>query len=163
MGAKTGQLQIRISPAQKAALRKRAHAAGSGVSAYVLATLFPEPAGQVGELVRALATAKDRQPVLAELNDALTTITAAEFATAVSNVDLSRLTPYLANYVAAMVEQAAAIKRVAAPAWTAVVAPLPEPAFATPLASLRLHLLTHAPAAFKRRNIFVDSTIGDRV
>ncbi len=28
--------------------------------------------------------------------------------------------------------------------------------------ALRLYLLTHAPAAFRRRNIFVDATIGAR-
>jgi hypothetical protein len=43
------------------------------------------------------------------------------------------------------------------------VPPLDEPHFATPLRGLRLHLLRASPVAFKRRNIFVDSSVGDRV
>ena len=35
--------------------------------------------------------------------------------------------------------------------------------FASELKSLRLHLLTKSPAPFRRRNLFVDSTLGDRV
>jgi hypothetical protein len=49
------------------------------------------------------------------------------------------------------------------PDWTLAVQPLSEPAFGSPLQSLRLHLLVAAPPAFKRRNIFVDSSVGDRV
>jgi len=29
--------------------------------------------------------------------------------------------------------------------------------------SLRLYLLTHSPAAFRRRNIFIDATVGAQV
>jgi hypothetical protein len=43
------------------------------------------------------------------------------------------------------------------------VAPLEEPHFGAPLQSLRLHLLAASPVAFKRRNIFVDAAVGDRV
>ncbi len=67
------------------------------------------------------------------------------------------------NYVAAMVEQAAHMKRVRPPAWTARVEPLETPWFATSLESLRLHLLRASPVPFKRRNLFVDSAVGARV
>ncbi len=67
------------------------------------------------------------------------------------------------NYVAALVEQAARLKEVAPPDWVRHVVPLGQPHFATPLKSLRMHLLTSAPVRFKRRNIFVDSGIGARV
>jgi len=40
---------------------------------------------------------------------------------------------------------------------------LAEPWFATTLQSLRLHLLRVAPAAFRRRNLFVDAGAGGRV
>jgi hypothetical protein len=43
------------------------------------------------------------------------------------------------------------------------VKPLERPWFASSLKSLRLHLLTASPPPFRRRNLFVDSTIGDRV
>jgi hypothetical protein len=35
--------------------------------------------------------------------------------------------------------------------------------FGTPIESLRLHLLTASPPAFRRRRIFIDATVGDRV
>ena len=62
-----------------------------------------------------------------------------------------------------MVELASQQKGVTPPAWTSEVEPLPEPWFATDLPGLRLHLLRSAPVAFKRRNLFVDASIGDRV
>jgi hypothetical protein len=71
--------------------------------------------------------------------------------------------PYLANYVAAMVEQAAHRAGVVPPPWTSGIAPLPEPAFAVPWLSLRAHLLLESPVPFRRRNIFIDSGIGARV
>ena len=71
--------------------------------------------------------------------------------------------PYLANYVAAMVEQAAYFRGVRPPAWTAEIAPLDAPVFSVPYLSLRAHLLLESPVPFRRRNIFTDSGIGTRV
>jgi hypothetical protein len=72
--------------------------------------------------------------------------------------------PYLANYVAAMVEQAIHRKGgVRPPRWTSTVPPLSQPVFAAPWMSLRAHLLLESPVPFRRRNIFIDSSIGDRV
>ncbi len=63
-----------------------------------------------------------------------------------------------------MVKLAAHRRDVPPPAWVRDVEPMEtEPRFATPLAGLRLHLLRTAPVPFKRRNIFIDSSIGDRV
>jgi hypothetical protein len=114
-------------------------------------------------LLEALRT--DDQPgfALAELNDLLSGLPAGELRSAVERADLAGLTPYLRNYVAAMVELAAHRRDVAPPVWVRDVEPMDQPRFATPLASLRLHLLRAAPVPFKRRNIFVDSSIGDRV
>jgi predicted ATPase len=105
----------------------------------------------------------DRRFALAELNDALSTLAPGELVDAVATIDVRGLTPVLQNYVAAMVEQAARAKGLRAPDWTRDVEPLSEPYFATSLQSLRLHLLRAAPLAFKRRNIFVDASIGARV
>lgn len=98
--------------------------------------------------------------ILAEMNDLLTKAsgTAIEGLSAPSIAD-----PYLANYVAAMVEQAAHIKGGRPPLWTSGVAPLAQPVFATPWMALRAHLLLESPVPFRRRNIFIDSSIGDRV
>ncbi|HTY49830.1 MAG TPA: hypothetical protein VMB48_09070 [Steroidobacteraceae bacterium] len=38
-----------------------------------------------------------------------------------------------------------------------------EPAFGSELRSLRLHLLTQSPPAFRCRNIFIDASVGERV
>lgn len=108
----------------------------------------------------------DDQPgfPLAELNDLLSGLTAEELRGAVEHAELTGLNSYLQNYVAAMVELAAHRRDVPPPSWVRDVEPLErEPRFATPLAGLRLHLLRTAPVPFKRRNIFIDSSIGDRV
>jgi len=108
---------------------------------------------------------EDDQPSypLAELNDLLTGLAEGEFRRTVEHAELQRLSPYLQNYVAAMVELTAHRLAVPPPAWVRNVEPLETPHFATPLASLRLHLLRASPIPFKRRNIFIDSSIGDRV
>ncbi len=99
--------------------------------------------------------------VLAELNDLLTDASRA----GLENLDAPSIDdPYLANYVAAMVEQAVHLKGGArVPKWTSGIPPLPRPVFAAPWMSLRAHLLLESPVPFRRRNIFIDSSIGDRV
>ncbi|MBX3174265.1 MAG: hypothetical protein KF709_07620 [Gemmatimonadaceae bacterium] len=163
MPARTLQLQIRVTPQQKAALRARARAAGVGMSEYVLARVLPESRDRFRALVAALANTADARAVLAELNEMLTGLSASELAAAVEQAELRGLSLYLANYLAAMVEKAADRKRVMPPAWTRRVEPLESPHFASSLVSLRPHLLRNAPVPFKRRNIFVDASIGDRV
>ena len=97
---------------------------------------------------------------LAELNDLLTAAPADEIEKlpAPSIAD-----PYRLNYVTAMVEVAAHRAGVVPPLWTAAVTPLHAPVFVDPSLNLRAHLLTASPPPFRRRNIFIDSSIGDRV
>jgi len=71
--------------------------------------------------------------------------------------------PYRLNYVTAMVELAAHRAGIAPPLWTADVEPLSRPVFIDPSINLRAHLLTASPPPFRRRNIFIDSSLGDRV
>ncbi|MGI9038098.1 MAG: plasmid mobilization protein [Gemmatimonadota bacterium] len=165
MGTKSEQLQIRISSAEKAALKQRAAAAGMGLSAYVLSRALPPGRDRLAELVVSLSQTEraGRSYVLAELNDFLAGLAGFELADAVERADLAALDPYLRNYVAAMVEQACYLRGVASPAWASEVSPLEEPRFATDLESLRPHLLRESPVPFKRRNIFIDASIGDRV
>ena len=105
------------------------------------------------------------QRQVTELADLLSGLTRAQLpdAVAVAPPKMRDLSPLLQNYVAAMVEQAAHQRAVPPPSWGRDVRPLEAPHFATPLRSLRLHLLRAAPAPFKRRNIFVDSGVGARV
>jgi uncharacterized protein (DUF1778 family) len=163
MAPRNAQLQIRVTPQQKTLLRQRARAAGLGMSAYVLARALESHADRFAPLVRALASTEDARPVLAELHDLLAQLTPAEFEPVTGAAHIAGLSPYLANYVAAMTEHTAHLKRVDAPAWTRTVPPLDVPHFVTPLRSLRTHLLRNAPVPFKRRNIFVDSSVGARV
>ncbi len=100
---------------------------------------------------------------MAELNDLLSSLAPVELQRAVADADLRELSAHTQNYLAAMVERACERGGIEPPAWTRTVEPLAEPHFATRLAGLRLHLLHTSPVAFKRRNLFVDSGVGDRV
>lgn len=160
---KSQHLQIRVTPEQKAALKRQARRSGTDVSTFVLTRALPPAANRFAELLAALGREDESRFALAELNDLLTALAPAELRVVVADGDLRGLSPYLQNYVAAMVEQAAYRSRVAPPAWVNDVEPLTEPRFATSLPSLRLHLLSSAPVPFRRRNVFVDSAVGDRV
>ncbi len=163
MPPKTEHLQIRVTPQEKAALKRQADAAGRDVSNYVLSRLVPPEQDRFAGILRGLGEDENRRFALAELNDFLHAWSPAVSPEALGEAALGELSPYLRNYVAAMVEQAAEQKRVAPPAWVRDVAPLDAPRFATPLKALRMHLLRSAPVPFKRRNIFVDSGVGARV
>jgi hypothetical protein len=160
---KTAQLQIRVAPAQKVRLKRLAAAAGQDVSAYVLDRVLPPARTRFEAILGRLARESDHRYALAELHDFLVGLGPGQFADALEGGVSERLSPLLRNYVAAMVEHAAARAGGRAPAWVRDVAPLEEPHFGAPLQSLRLHLLAASPVAFKRRNIFVDAAVGDRV
>lgn len=162
VAAKSDQLQIRVTPADKAALKRLARRAGMDVSAYVLSRVCPPAATELTRLLRTLGQGPDRF-ALAELNDTLTRLAPAEFCAAVGGLDPTRLSPWLQNYVSAKVEHGAHLKGQAPPAWVHDVEPLERPWFAVPFTRLRPYLFRVAPVAFKRRNLFVDATVGDRV
>ena len=100
---------------------------------------------------------------LAEINDFLQRRSAREPGTAVQSADLTGLDAWASNCLAAMVEYACGRKHVPLPNWLRDVQPLATPWFASRLESLRLHLLASSPPPFRRRNLFVDSTLGARV
>ena len=160
---KTRQLQIRVTPEQKSTLARLARRAGQDDSSFVLARALPSMAVRFGEILSALGEADRQRFALAELSDLLVELAPRELAVVTGHAEPRGLSPYLQNYVAAMVELAAHQKRVAPPAWVREVPPLEEPRFATPLEGLRLHLLGVSPVPFKRRNLFIDSSVGDRV
>jgi hypothetical protein len=130
--------------------------AASRLQSVVMETL----AAAFGRLAGEVAVADRISYPLAELNDLLT---------AASGPEIENLPPpaigdlYRLNYVTAMVELAAHRARVVPPPWTASVKPLDAPAFIDPSLKLRAHLLTASPPPFRRRNIFIDSSLGDRV
>lgn len=163
MAEKTEQLQIRMTPGEKTTLKSLARAAGQTLSRYVLARVLPPSRLRFGELLAALAEGEGVRFALAELNELLSGLDGDQLRAATEGADLQALSPYLQNYVAAMVELAAHRAEVPPPAWVREVEPLDRPHFAVPLKSLRPHLLRHAPVPFKRRNLFVDSSLGDLV
>ena len=161
---KTHQLQIRISAQDKARIRARAASAGMDVSKWVLQQVLPPVEREFQALCRELAARPDaRSFTFAELQDWFNRLTGGEFMRAVRHAPEARLPVFEANYLAAIVEHAAVIKGVDPPRWTVTVEPLDAPWFASSLKSLRLHLLTHSPPPFRRRNLFVDSSVGQRV
>jgi hypothetical protein len=112
------------------------------------------------DLAREIARANRMSYPIAELNDLLTAATGPQ----VENLPRPEIEdPYRLNYVTAMVELAAHRTGVVPPLWTASVTPLAEPAFIDRSLNLRAHLLTASPVPFRRRNIFIDTSLGGRV
>ena len=161
--AKTCQMQIRVSARQKAAIRTAAKRAGMDMSAYVLSRVLSVPAAEFRTCIEACRGAAAPAFALAELNSLLSRLTAVELTDAIAARPMGRLTPFLANYVAAMIESACEKRGIPVPGWTRAIEPLSAPAFGSALQSLRLHLLTHSPAPFRRRNIFIDSSLDKQV
>ena len=161
--SKSEQLQIRVSVAQKAVIQAHAKRAGVDMSSYVLSRVLPAVAQQFADCVLACSRRESSRFGFADLNALLSRWTVSELEAAVAERPDVDLSPYVANYVAAMVELACARQSVRAPGWSGDIPPLKEPAFGSALMSLRLYLLTHSPPPFRRRNLFVDSSIGAQV
>ncbi len=160
---KTEQLQIRVSMAEKAVIKARSNRAGMSMSDWVLSRVLPESKGRFQQLTSELARTEEPGFVVAELNELLGRLSSSEYRSAVEDRPQAPLDDYWLNYVAAMVEHAAVAKRTGAPGWTREVRPLSSPVFGSSLTSLRLHLLANGLPAFRSRNIFIDSSVGDRV
>lgn len=163
MLTRSAHVQIRVTPREKETLKRLAQSAGQDLSGYVLARALPSYRLRFEEILQSLGEEEDHRFALADLNDFLTALAPVEFPEAVEDAHVASLSPFVSNYVAAMVEQAAHLKNVPPPRWTSRVVPLDVPHFATTLKSLRLHLLGASLVSFKRRNIFVDASVGARV
>ena len=160
----TEQLQIRVTPAQKAAIRRGARRAKLSMSEWVLTRVFPSESTAFEALARRLARSTDGSThVLAAIADLLARLTVEELRVATESVPLEGMSTFHATYLAAMVEQACHGAGVPVPDWARRTGALSEPYFASELSSLRLHLLRASPPPFRRRNLFVDATVGDRV
>lgn len=161
---KSAQLQIRVSPDQKHRIKSKADQAGEDVSQWVLRRLLPECADKLQDMIDTLSKSpKPRSQGLAELHDFLVSSDSAQLGQAFNTLDLSGLAPFESNYVAAMIETACDNRNIAPPTWLGNIAPLADPWFATNLQSLRVYLLTASPPPFRRRNLYIDSTLGARV
>jgi uncharacterized protein (DUF1778 family) len=157
-------LQIRVTAAEKAVIKCASEKAGTDMSRWILDRVLPAPQREFQQWAKLLATAEENSRFFfAELNDFLFGLDQGRLSEAVSERPEAKFDVYTDAYLAAMVETAAHRKGIDPPAWTAEVPGLPEPAFGTSLPGLRLYLLIHSPPPFRRRNIFIDASIGDRV
>jgi uncharacterized protein (DUF1778 family) len=160
---KTAQLQLRLTAAEKRAIARAARGARMDMSSYVLHKVLGAHEAHAAELMRRLTDEQVRRYAIAELHDLLAALGPDELRQAIAAPPPARLTAEVANYVAAMVEYACGKRGIEAPAWTRAIEPLAIPVFGSQLKSLRLHLLANSPPPFKRRNIFIDTSIGGRV
>lgn len=160
---KTSQLQVRVTPAQKRTLKLLAKRDGMDVSNWVLRRIFPDESLEFQRRTEALALRAEPRIALAELADYLGSLPPGAFARAVAEEPRARLEAGILNYLAGAIELALTRRGLQLPAWTARVPHPPDPVFGSQLGAVRLHLLTHTPVAFRRRNLFIDASIDDRV
>ncbi len=159
---KTEQLQIRVSKKQKAALRRLARIANLSLSEFVLSKVLEPPESRFLALVSQLKESNGKREVFAEMNDLLSSLQATEFQEFLIEPS-EDLSPFMKNYLAAMIERRAREIHCLAPEWVRRVKPLENPYFGSEIESLRVHLLVSSPVEFKKRNIFIDSTLGSRI
>jgi uncharacterized protein (DUF1778 family) len=76
---RSSQIQIRVTPQQKALLKRLAATSGQDVSAYVLSRALPSNCARVEELVGLLHDHDESRFALAELNELLTSLAPLEF------------------------------------------------------------------------------------
>ena len=162
MSPRTSQLQIRVSPAEKTALKHLASLSGQTVSAYVLAQALPAATDSLSAALKDLrAGPPELAPDVAALRRSLSTLSPLEFGERLQSVSLADL-PHLAqNRVAALVEEVAQHLGVDPPSWVSAIPPLDHPFFRWPLLSLRPYQLRATPVSLKRRNVFDPSTVGE--
>lgn len=160
---KTEQIQIRVSSYEKNLILKAAQRANMNMSEWVLKKLLPDLQVRFQVLGAELNDRGSRRYAFAALNDMFTSASVDEFKLMTVEPPKVLLDDINANYLAAMIEFAALLKKINPPPWVSSIVPLTTPYFGTDIMSLRLYLLTHSPAVFRSRNIFIDSSLGDRV
>jgi len=159
MEAKTSQLQIRVSPSQKAALKRLARHRGCSVSELVLSAVLPSVNQEFQRLAQALEEPATRREALSALRAFLGGLgSSEELAAAVAGLDLRDLGPVARNLAAAAVEERFGGFTEDLPSWLRSVPALDRPYFGWRLRSLRPHLMRLTPVAYKRRNLYVDAT-----
>ena len=161
--SKSLQLQIRVSPREKETIARYAKMTKMGMSEWILSKVLPPGQRAFQGLLAQLNAASNPKYILAQIHDMLNAAGGDEFELMVTQPPGAALADYLANYVAAMIEYTAVQKGRKAPSWTRQVPPLEVPVFGSDFKSLRLYLLTHSPPPFRRRNIFIDAAVGQRV
>jgi hypothetical protein len=160
---KTDYIQIRISKKEKEHFIKLARWKKLSLSGWILDRIRAEiPPIEINELYSKLKHASDSSYIFALLNDYFIKINEYQWANLVTqkpeNLDSENLC-----YLASMIERTAELRGFKIPDWVKNVDSLWIPYFGSNVKKLRLHLLVNSPVSFKKRNIFIDSSIGERV
>jgi uncharacterized protein (DUF1778 family) len=161
VNTKTSQLQIRVTPEQKATLKRLAAEAGTSVSSYVLSAVLPPTQAEFQEQLSRVHAAPVRSGALAAFLSFLGGLSDDEFPGAVAEANLDTIPLLKQNLIAAGVEQEASRRGLRPPVWTNAVAMPERPYFAWDLWSLRPHLMHRTPLAFKRRTLFLTAPGGE--
>ena len=159
---KSEYLQIRVSKQEKELIKSAAQSANMDMSAWLLKRALYFKSKIFNTIISKFST-EHNTFVLAELHDFLHDLNRNEFEMALSIKPNNKLTDFQINYTIAMIAHRANQLNTSPPDWTCHFSVLKKPYFGTNLKSLRLHLLINSPIAFKQRNIYIDSSIGDRV
>jgi hypothetical protein len=154
MSGRTSQLQIRVTPEEKVALKKLAARAGQNVSTYVLSRALPAKDPDLTRVLEQLGQGLDPRDGLAELVRLLAELGPEAGGDALGDVRHGGLTPLAQNLIAAIAEDVAHATGGAPPDWAAGIPPLSRPQFRWPLVSLRPHQLRRTRLALRRRNVF---------
>lgn len=155
-------LQIRVSPEEKTALEKLALTKGTTVSALMLERTIPSSNQKFLSRIDELINSSTPTPILAELHDLIACLKSHELEV-LPSLPLNKLDSPTANYIAALVEMAAADLGIIPPSWVSDIPPCKTPVFGSELKSLQNYLLANAHICFRRRNLFYDSGLGTRV
>lgn len=148
---------------EKQWIQKKAKELDLDMSVWVKQLLFSQKNQTYMNLMDAISNSKFSKEALAHFNDFLDRLPAKDFVETVMEIPGIFKDTFHGNYIAAMVEMAAHQKKVAPPSWTKKYTGMEEPYFASSFENLRFHLLVSSPIPFRKRNIFIDSTIGDRI
>ena len=162
---KSEYIQIRVSEHEKKTIKTAAYEAGLDMSAYILGHLDIDLTSQWESLLANLQGSKseDLHYPWAAIIDFLTPLNANQFQHLFQSAHKWALSPENLNYLAATVERKALNLGISAPKWLLDIPPCANPYFADETPKLKLYLLLHGDPVFRRRNIFIDSSIGGRI
>lgn len=156
-------LQIRLSSIQKELIRSAAKSANTDMSSWIMSKVINNQSDEFLNIVRKLISNQKQSYIYAEIHDYLMKCDSKDFSKSVEAGPTGMLDKFQLNYVAAMVEHRAKQLQAIIPQWCEEIPILETPFFGSSLKSLKLYLLLNSPLAFRRRKIFIDSTVGSRV
>ena len=133
------------------------------MSSWVLSKISNNQSKEFLRVVEKLVSSKKQSYIYAEIHDLLMKCGNNIFNKTIESSPTVELNSFQINYVAAMVEYRAMQLNEKIPAWCSEITTLDTPYFGSSLKSLNLYLLLNSPLAFRKRNIFIDSSVGQRV